>query len=219
MACDCAPLRHSSEESSSPCLPQHGNVTDGESGRGPAVPPSTRSAGLDVAIGKAKEPSLGKKNDSDTFVAERKEPQGQECEEKRSSSSSCSPLPEETRCCYGYVMEGEEGYDTGTFHFDSQGQCSDPDSWDVFRGYDSDARGIIGTPCAGGVLCIEDIEVLQGETSSCKLLKPSSTHLTSPPALCIDCDVVAGKHSLSPQPTTANVTVRYGQDSHRKARI
>ena len=43
-------------------------------------------------------------------------------------------------CCHGYRFETEDnGWDGVRCHFDSEGQCSDPETWDEFRGYNSDA--------------------------------------------------------------------------------
>jgi len=49
------------------------------------------------------------------------------------AGSRTSSDPEYESCRHGHRTD-EEGY-----HFDSAGQCSDPETWDEYRGYDSDA--------------------------------------------------------------------------------
>ena len=77
-------------------------------------------------------PSKRRRCLSETLV----EGEGEDCEDG-SRPSTASPDPGspdgEERCRHG-VEIGAEG-----IHFDGQGQCSDPDTWSDYWGYDSDA--------------------------------------------------------------------------------
>ena len=77
-------------------------------------------------------PSKRRRCLSETLV----EGEGEDCEDGgRPSTASPDPgRPDgEERCRHG-VEIGAEG-----IHFDGQGQCSDPDTWSDYWGYDSDA--------------------------------------------------------------------------------